>query len=159
MATFWHTFHHDGKLSPARCGWGVLPLSLYLPSQAKLWCTLQRHERADTLPLFLLYPCTVRTVAADLRRREHIPKMQTNIGRKSMLRVLRQLKSKDGAGGGGLGAVPYRAVPCRDTPRGIRPGAACPTSAVNLSQIEFGDFGSGRAKNTRMGSIRVPPDL
>ncbi len=29
-----------------------------------------------------------------------------------MLRVLRQLKSKDGAGGG-LGAVPYRAVPCR----------------------------------------------
>ncbi len=47
---------------------------------------------------------TVRTVAADLRRGEHIPKMQNNIGRKSMLRVLRQLRSKDGAGGGGLGA-------------------------------------------------------
>ena len=55
---------------------------------------------------------TVRTVAADLRRGEHIPKMQNNIGRKSMLRVLRQLKSKDGAGGG-LGAVPYRAGPRR----------------------------------------------
>ncbi len=28
---------------PAWCGWGVhaLPLSLYLPSRAKLWCTLQ----------------------------------------------------------------------------------------------------------------------
>jgi hypothetical protein len=35
--------------------------------------------------------------------------MQNNIGRKSMLRVLRQLRSKDG--GGGLGAVPCRAVP------------------------------------------------
>jgi hypothetical protein len=75
-----------------------------------------------------------------------------------MLRVLRQLKSKDGAGVG-LGGVPYRAVPCRATPRGVRPGAAFPTTAVNLSQIEFGDFGSGRAKNTRMGSIQVPPDL
>ena len=75
-----------------------------------------------------------------------------------MLRVLRQLKSKDGAGGE-LGGVPYRAVPCRATPRGVRPGAAFPTTAVNLSQIEFGDFGSGRAKNTRMGSIQVPPDL
>jgi hypothetical protein len=43
MATFWRTFHHDGKYSPAWCGWGkhALPLSLYLPSRAKLWCTLQ----------------------------------------------------------------------------------------------------------------------
>jgi hypothetical protein len=34
---------HDEKISPAWCGWGVhaLPLSLYLPSIAKLWCTLQ----------------------------------------------------------------------------------------------------------------------
>ncbi len=64
-----------------------------------------------------------------------------------MLRVLRQLKSKDGAGGGPV------AVPCRATPHGARPGAAFPTTAVNLSQIEFGEFGSGSAKNTRMGSI------
>ncbi len=52
--------------------------------------------------------CTVRTVAADLRRGGHIPKMQNNIGRKSMLCVLRQLRSKEG---GALGAVPCRAVP------------------------------------------------
>ncbi len=100
---------------------------------------------------------TVRTVASDLRRGEHIPKMQNNIGRKSMLRVLRQLRSKDGAGGGGW--VPYRAVPCRAAPRGTRPGTAFSTTAVNLRQIEFGEFGSGSAKNTTMGSIRVPSDL
>ena len=58
----------------------------------------------------ILYVYTVRTVAADLRRGEHIPKMQNNIGRKSMLRVLRQLRSKDGAGGGW---VLYRAGPRR----------------------------------------------
>ena len=73
-----------------------------------------------------------------------------------MLRVLRQLRSKDGAGGGW---VPYRAVPCRATPRGVRPGAAFSTTAVNLRQIEFGEFGSGSAKNTTTGSIRVPSDL
>ena len=71
-----------------------------------------------------------------------------------MLRVLRQLRSKEGGG-----RVPYRAVPCRATPRGARPGAAFCTTAVNLSRIEFSDFGSGRAKNTRMGSIQAPPDL
>jgi hypothetical protein len=54
---------------------------------------------------------TVRTVAADLRRGEHIPKMQNNIGRKSMLRVLRQLRSKEG-GGAGCRTVPCRAGPC-----------------------------------------------
>jgi len=52
-------------------------------------------------------------VAADLRQGEHIPKMQNNIGRKSMLRVLRQLRGKDGGGSW----VPYRAVPCRAGPR------------------------------------------
>jgi hypothetical protein len=57
---------------------------------------------------------TVRTVAADLRRGGHIPKMQNNIGRRSMLRVLRQLRSKDGGGWGGAGC---RTVPCRATPR------------------------------------------
>jgi hypothetical protein len=95
---------------------------------------------------------TVRTVAADLCRGEHIPKMQNNIGRKSMLRVLRQLRSKDGAGGGG-------AVPGRDVPGHARPGAAFSTTAVNLHQIEFGEFGSGSTKNPTMGSIRVPSDL
>ena len=69
-----------------------------------------------------------------------------------MLRVLRQLRSKDGGGEGGW-------MPCRATPRGARPGAAFSTTAVNLRQIEFGEFGSGSAKNITMGSIRVPSDL
>ncbi len=43
MATFWSTFHHDDKICPTWWGWRVyvLPLSLYLQSRAKLWCTLQ----------------------------------------------------------------------------------------------------------------------
>jgi hypothetical protein len=42
MATFWCTFHHDGKISPAWWGWSVhAPFSLYLPSRVKFWCTLQ----------------------------------------------------------------------------------------------------------------------
>ena len=69
-----------------------------------------------------------------------------------MLRVLRQLRSKEGGAG-------CRTVPCRATPRGARPGAAFSTTAVNLSQIEFGEFGSGSAKNSTMGSIRLPSDL
>ncbi len=38
MATFWPTFHHDGKISPAWSGGRVHihPLSLYLPSRTKL---------------------------------------------------------------------------------------------------------------------------
>ncbi len=71
-----------------------------------------------------------------------------------MLRVLRQLRSKDRAGGGGW--VP---VLCRTTPRAAQPGAAFSTTVVNLRQIEYGKFGSGSAKNTMMGSIRVPTDL
>ncbi len=45
--------------------------------------------------------------------------------------------------------MPYRAVPCRATPHGARPGAAFTTTAVNLRQIEFGKFSSGITKNTR----------
>ncbi len=33
--------------------------SLYLPSRTKIWCTYAPAERADTLPLFLLYPLHV----------------------------------------------------------------------------------------------------
>ncbi len=53
-------------------------------------------------------------MAADLRRGEHIPKMQNNIGCKSMHRVLRQLRSKDGGGGGvaGCRTVPGHAARC-----------------------------------------------
>ncbi len=45
--------------------------------------------------------------------------------------------------------MPYHAMPCRATPRGARPGAAFSTTAVNLRQIKFGEFGSGITKNTR----------
>jgi hypothetical protein len=101
-------------------------------------------------------------VAADLRQGEHIPKMQNDIGHKSKLCMLRQRGGKEG--GGALAAMPYRAVPwrhvpCRATPRGARPGAAFCTTAVNLSQIEFGEFGSGIAKNTMVGTNRLPTDL
>ncbi len=51
-----------------------------------------------------------------------------------MLRVLRQLRGKDG---GELGAIPCRAMPCRATPRGARPAAAFCTTAVNLRLIEM----------------------
>ncbi len=44
--------------------------------------------------------------------------------------------------------MPYRAVPCRATPRGAWPGTAFSTTAVNLRQIEFGEFSSGINKNT-----------
>jgi hypothetical protein len=88
-------------------------------------------------------------VAADLLQGEHIPKMQNDIDHKSKLRMLRQQGGKE-AGGGGAGC---HAVPCRATPRGARPGPAFSTTVVNLSQIEFGKFGSGSAKNTTLGSI------
>jgi hypothetical protein len=55
--------------------------------------------------------------------------------------------------------VPYRAVPFQATLRGARPGAPFSTTAVNLRQIEFGEFGSGSAKNTTMGSNRLPSDF
>ncbi len=49
--------------------------------------------------------------------------------------------------------MPYcAAVPCRATPRGARSGTAFST-AVNLRQIEFDEFDSGSAKNTRWARI------
>jgi hypothetical protein len=43
IATFWRTFHHDGKMAQSFGGAGghALPLSVYLPSRTTLWCTLQ----------------------------------------------------------------------------------------------------------------------
>jgi hypothetical protein len=45
MADFWHTFHHEGKISPFAGedrGVHAHPISLYLPSRTKLQCiTLQ----------------------------------------------------------------------------------------------------------------------
>jgi hypothetical protein len=59
--TFWRTFHHDGKISPGWWGWGVQAhlLSLYLPSRAKLWCTLQLRGQIH-FPYFYSTPmCTM----------------------------------------------------------------------------------------------------
>ncbi len=58
IATFWRIFRHDGKIRPAWWSWGVhaLPLSLYLPSPEKWWCTLQLRGQIYVLPLFLIYP-------------------------------------------------------------------------------------------------------
>ncbi len=68
IATFWRTFHHDGKISPAWWGCGLVragaaqPLSLYLLSRTKLWFTLQLigqvHSPVSTLvtlPLYRMY--------------------------------------------------------------------------------------------------------
>jgi hypothetical protein len=71
-----------------------------LPSQYHIDASIDVNPlRQECDKTSLLY--TVRTVAADLRRGEHIPKMQNNISRKSTLRVLRQPQSKYGGGGGG----------------------------------------------------------
>ncbi len=63
MAIFWRTFHHYGKISPAWRGWGVhaLPLKLYLPSQAKLLCTVRSSVLCG-----LNRPCSV-----NVRRRNY----------------------------------------------------------------------------------------
>ncbi len=58
-ATFWLTFHLNGKISPAWWGWGVHahPLSLYLPSRAKLRSTLQLHSPYFSSTLYVLRGC------------------------------------------------------------------------------------------------------
>ncbi len=67
MATFWSTFIHDGKFSPGKGG-GVhaLPLSLYLPSRAKLWRTLQLrghiHSSYFSSTLFFCVVITIQNI-------------------------------------------------------------------------------------------------
>ncbi len=60
MAPFWRKFHHDGKISPGWWGWGVPtahppPFTLSTITH-KVVVVYAPAERADTLPLFLLYP-------------------------------------------------------------------------------------------------------
>jgi hypothetical protein len=66
MATFRRKLYHDGKISP---GWGArAPLFTILPSQAKLWSTLQLRGRytppiSPLPPLYLLhlaFSCTMK---------------------------------------------------------------------------------------------------
>jgi len=68
MTTFWRTFHHDGKISSAWWGWGVqaLPLSLYLPSQAKLWFALQLRGQIHSSYFSSTPICTVLCGAAPI---------------------------------------------------------------------------------------------
>ncbi len=69
MATLWRTFHHDRKIILDWWGWGVnaLPLSLYLLSRTKLWCTLQLrghiiiHSPYSISPLALYVICECNT--------------------------------------------------------------------------------------------------
>ncbi len=54
-AAFWHTFHHEGEISPGWRGCGVHghPLSLHLPSPVKLQCTLQLSGQIHLPPCFI----------------------------------------------------------------------------------------------------------
>ncbi len=57
IATFWRTFHHDGKISPAWWGWGcTLPPPFTLSTITSKVVVYASAERSDNLPLFLLYP-------------------------------------------------------------------------------------------------------
>ncbi len=61
MATFWRTFHHDGKISQAGEG-GELACSspLIISIITYKVVVYAPAERADTLPIVLLYPyCTL----------------------------------------------------------------------------------------------------
>ncbi len=54
-ATFWRTFHHDGKIAQPGEGWGgITPFIISTITYKVL--VYAPAERADTLPLFLLYP-------------------------------------------------------------------------------------------------------
>ncbi len=55
MATFWRTFHHDGKKAQPGEGGGA-PLSLYLRAITDKVLLDALAGRAGTLPLSLLYP-------------------------------------------------------------------------------------------------------
>ncbi len=59
-ATFRRTFHHDGKISPSWWGWGVhahCPPPLTLSNITYKVAVYAFSWEADTLTLFLIYPC------------------------------------------------------------------------------------------------------
>jgi hypothetical protein len=61
MATFWRTFHHDGKISLVMVGGARALPSFTLSTIMSKVVVYVPDERADTLPIFLLYPymCSV----------------------------------------------------------------------------------------------------
>jgi hypothetical protein len=71
MATFWRTFHHDGKISQLRVGSGRPPPFTLSTITSKV-VVYASAERADILPLFLLYPLYVLCGRkGDPLRRQH----------------------------------------------------------------------------------------
>jgi hypothetical protein len=65
MTTFWRTFHHGGKISPAWCGRGVArPPPFTISTITYKVVVYAPTERADILPLFLLYPYMYSVVSA-----------------------------------------------------------------------------------------------
>ncbi len=55
-STFWCTFHQDGKISPVWWEWGCTPTPFALSTITHKVGVYAPAEKADTLPLFLLYP-------------------------------------------------------------------------------------------------------
>jgi hypothetical protein len=58
ISTFWRTFHHDGKFSPAWWGWEVRaqPPPFTISTIMYKVVVYAPAERADSFLLFLLYP-------------------------------------------------------------------------------------------------------
>jgi hypothetical protein len=65
-ATFCCTFHHDGKFSPAWWEWECFTISTITYKVV----VYDPAERADTLPLFLLYPYMYSVVKIRWARRQ-----------------------------------------------------------------------------------------
>jgi hypothetical protein len=55
-ATVWRTVHHDRKICPGWKGWGAPPPPFTISTITYEVVAYAPAERADTIPLFLLYP-------------------------------------------------------------------------------------------------------
>ncbi len=70
MASFWRTFYHDGKFSPAWGGWGEAPSPVHSISNNEQSCGV-RSIWEGTLLLFLLYVvCTYVCYSRDWVRKK-----------------------------------------------------------------------------------------
>jgi hypothetical protein len=56
MVTLWRTFHHEGKICPGLRVGGARPPPFTRSTITYKIAVCSPAERADTLPLFLLYP-------------------------------------------------------------------------------------------------------
>ncbi len=99
-AIFCRTFHHDDKISPARwgCGLHALPLSLYLPSPEKLWCTLQliHSPYFSSTPICTLW-CTllvIMLVATAMRGRRWTIRRHCAIKKKKKIACFKEFANQ-----------------------------------------------------------------